>query len=316
MVTYSIMLFLAPMALVRFIFHGVLIGQRRPVFITIALTLRLALVLLLAYPAITGGWFPPLLAGPIVMMIGIVLESLVVYLPARRLLAKLPEVAEDHPPILPGEVLRLMAPLSGALLIFTFGRPAINAALGASRYAEESLAAIGLSSLVFFTTMGLLLGINQLAAVFGTDQAGRAKVVRFAIGLGLLLTLVLAFLGFTVTGVNLLEGLVGVPATLHEPFITTVRVLVAWPLLFAISDYTQGILLIERRTRLIGLSRTAGVLTSIGLMHLLVGYGTSPAQLTGLSIAVMVIGTAVELSIMVGTRWVVESKWLATSRGA
>lgn len=302
---YGVLFLLVPLGIFRFMGHGMVVRLRRPVFSMLAMAARLPVMLLIGFGMIRWGWVAPMRAGGVLLVAGIALEMILVTLAARTAAASLPAeavmpAAGGPPGRPPGtlDVLRFLLPLSAAQVMWTVGRPAINTALSASVHAAEALAAVALANLVILMVVGLVVALSQVSAVWGVEAEGRRLVHRFALAIGLLMTAVAAVLGYVPPAQAFLAGLVGLPDGLFTPFIAAFRALILWPLPLAAAECLQGRWLIERRARLIGLARTAGLVVAVGLAHLSFRWVDSAAGLSALAVLVLVAGTVTELFLL------------------
>lgn len=305
---FQLYLLLVVISTWRFMHQGVTIGQKRPLYMTAGMVIRLPFQILLAYGTVQWGWIPPLWAGPGVLLSAILIEGIVAWVGSSRILRTLPEdeppPQEDQPAALAEQltarsVLRFFLPLAASFFLYALGRPAINAAVGSTPHAEPALATLTIVYILFFIFLGPLQVLHQVVVVFPGEQK---RTLRFAFGAGLIASLLLLLLGSTELGVALLVSAFEVPAALQGPLAASVRVMAAWPLIFALGDYLQGMLLVDRNTRPVGIAKFAGVIVSVGLVKLLIGLAGSPAAAASIAVAGMAGGAAAETGVMYGLR--------------
>lgn len=295
---FSVYLGLVVVSTWRFLHQGVTIGNKRPLFVTAGMVVRLPVQMVLAYGAVYRGWLPPLWVGPVLILSAIGVEALVAYIGSRRLLQSMPE-EESTQPLTMRSGLTFLLPLAASFVIYAVGRPAINAAVGSTPHAEPALATLSIIYILFFAFLGPLQALHQVAVLFPRE---RRRTFGFALVAGLGSSLVLLLLGATLPGSLLLFKLFEVPADLREPLVAAVRTMAVWPVLFAVGDYLQGILILERNTRPVGMARVAGVLTSVGLVKLSIGAAGTPSAAVSLAVAGMAAGAAAETIVMYGLR--------------
>lgn len=274
----------------RFFYQGITVAFKQPLYITVGVVVRLPFMLLAAYGIVNYGWVEPLLAGPAIVMVATIVEASVAYIGARRIYSALPEQAEDPAPVTLGAGFRFFLPLVLSAVAWAIGRPLVNAAIGRSPYAEDALAALALSIILWFAVIGPLALLHQVTAVFSQAPGGRAATLRFAVGAGLVTTLLLALLGYTPAGTRFLISALAVPPHVEAAFVASIRPMIAFPLVAALSDHAQGLLLLERNSRLISLAKFAGVGTSVAVVWLLIGSTPTPAAAA--SLAVWAMGSA------------------------
>jgi len=296
---FRLHLWLVALSTWRFLHQGMVVARRQPIYVTAGVCVRLPFMVLMGYGITHWGWVTPLLAGPSIMMTAIFVEALVAWVGSRRWIKELPEVEPDLPALTIGSGLRFFIPLAASSVALTVGRPFINATVGSSAFADTALAAMNLLYIVQFVLLGPLGVLNQATVIFGKD---RKMTLRFCLYVGVIVLAVLLALGYTGPGNRFLAWALNAPAELTQPMIAAVKTMALAPLFFAMSDYLQGILLLEQNTRPIGYAKVVGVVVSIVLVRVLIGTADTPSGTAVVAVLATASGAVAEVLVMYGLR--------------
>lgn len=184
-------------------------------------------------------------------------------------------------------------PLAGTQVLVWLARPMMTAGIARAGLAELSLAAWP----VAWATVGVLSNgtrmVQQLTISLVRDGESDRAIRRFVLQVGLLFTGLLTALAFTPLAPVYLEQAIGLPAELMIVSRPVLMIAAAYPMLVAIQNWLQGLLVKSGRTGRINLAAFMGGVTAVGLVFagaLVWGMPGAP-----LAAAAAMIGICVEI---------------------
>ena len=165
------------------------------------------------------------------------------------------------------QISKLYLPLALSWLLMLMDIPVLNAFLARAPEAELSLAAFGIAnSLVFMLEEPIYLILDLSIALSGSRAAFRT-LRRFYVAMGLGLTALGVLVLYTPLWQVLLQGLMGIPASIAPTAATTLRILMWWVFPIGWRRLHQGVLVRDGRTPIIGMGTAIRlVVVSVGML--------------------------------------------------
>lgn len=254
----------------RRLHQGVLIRYDRAGIISIATGIRLLILGAILFSGVfktAGG----AVLGASAMVAGVVVEAVVVTIPAVRLLGPRGDVTGGR------NWRGLWAyywPLAGTTLLQQVNRPLITTGIAAARDATLSLAAWPVVLSVSMFSWGPLSALQQVIIAVSNHEANRRRVLRFVLAIGGGLAALLLLVTQTpLLDVLLLRGF-GISAALGALATPAVRLLAFIPLVMALQSYFRGSLIRDGRTRVVQRAMVVNLAVVAG--WLVVGITASP----------------------------------------
>ena len=291
----------------RNLVHGLALGHRGAAMFPVGLGVRTVAIALMLGTFLWTGALPGVLVGAIAWTSGIAVEGgfLAVYLIRR--FGSLARVAHTIPrkadrPVSYAVIVRFFAPMAVMLWIAGFLHPLVQSGVGGSDAPTLSLAAYGVAQGLLTLLAGGASMIHQCTLAFVRDERDPnwRRVRIFSLGTGLALASVTLFIALGPAGRWVVMGLMGIPETVGKIALQTLAVFSIQPLVAAWREAYWGMLMLQRRTSIIGLAKTAN-LAAVAAAVLTV-FGPASALL-GLNAAVIgagvfCLGEAVESTVI------------------
>jgi hypothetical protein len=257
---FRVTMFLPLLSGLRFLYHGVITSRRETRYISIGMMFRVAFMVILIFSFVRWRFVVGPLVGSLTLVSGVGLECLLSYLFGRKLIPDGEQTVSDR------EVWRFYLPLIASALVFSMGKPFINAGLARMPDAAVSLAAFSVASSLAWVIVCPSQTTHMLTLVFGREQENRPLVRRFATVLAIGSTGLLAVLAYTPIGAWVLTNLVGVPAETLAATLLAVRTLSAFPLIICWQEYSMGMLLLSHSTRLVSIGKALNLGSTIAFV--------------------------------------------------
>jgi Na+-driven multidrug efflux pump len=227
--------------------QGLLIAHNRTPIVTVATIVRLlALVGALA----VGRQLMAdrmLVVSALAMQASVIAESLVVTLPAFRLVRAMPSGPSQRPLTWSG-LFRFYQPLATMTILRQIGRPMLSAGIAAAQLPERSLAAWSVAWSLIMLPFGATMGLEQVAITKGTTPAELVRVRRFVWGVGLVLSSVLALLAYAPVAGSALGDLFDLTPEIRPLVILVLRLTAVLPLLQSLQALLRGVAIGQERT--------------------------------------------------------------------
>ncbi|WP_248924871.1 multi antimicrobial extrusion protein MatE [Paenibacillus hamazuiensis] len=273
---YRVLMFVSIFSGLRCVFHGVIIFNMRTKWLTIGMIVRLLAMYLLSLFFIHTNSVTSGMVGAIIFLTGMTIECAVSFWEGRSLLKKvIPEKKEDHPIETAGQIFRFYRPLLLSSVIAVVIGPSINAVLGKTDDAQLAIASFAIASSLTQLVQSFFSYIHQIVLNF--YKKDRTQVVRFALLVGFIPTLLIAGLTYTPLGPWFMENVMGVNERLMNASLETLRVFMLTTLIFPWLDFGNGIIMLRGETKVMVWSQAANVsATLISLIAcILVSHGWS-----------------------------------------
>ncbi|WP_159881346.1 multi antimicrobial extrusion protein MatE [Paenibacillus puerhi] len=258
---FRILMFVSIFSGIRCLFHGVIISNMRTKWLTIGMGIRLLGMYLVSlyfiHTGVTSG-----AVGAIIFLVGMVIEAIVSVWEGRSILKRhIPEKKPEHPIVRPAQIFGFYKPLLYSSVIAIIASPSINAFLGKTSDIQLSVAAFAIAASLTTLVTSFFSYIHQIVLNFYRKDA--ATVVRFAIMVSLVPTLLLALLSYTSVGPWFMEHVMGVNERLMHASLSTLRVFMLLTLIFPWLDFGNGLLMLRSQTKTMVWSQAANVCTTL-----------------------------------------------------
>jgi len=265
---YRWLMWVSVFSVLRCLYHGVIITQMRTKWVTIAMVVRLFVMLGLSQYFIRTNGVSGGEIGAVIFLAGMMIEAAVCYAEGRTLTRKLPERDPAHNVTTKRHVFTFYRPLLLSSLIVVLVVPVLNALLGKTVDVELSIASFAVAQSLFFVIMSVFTYIHQIVLNFYRTSPG--LVFRFQWIVCLLPAAIMAALSWTPVGPFVLHDVMGVSGRLADAALAVMQAFVPLALLLTWVDFGNGFLMLFRRTNVFMWSQTANAALSIALLFLLV----------------------------------------------
>jgi Na+-driven multidrug efflux pump len=272
--------------------QGVLITTRRARAIGLGTVMRILTAGLVTFAGVQ--WFRPpgALLGGLALISAVLVESALIawwsQKPARQTVLRL---AREGPPLTTGALWAFHAPLVGTASLRVLLQPLISAGITRLPLAALSLAAWPVAYGAGALAASPAAALPELALTFRRDPAEMRAVVRFALTVGLALTIFLV-LALLTPLVHLYFGaLLGVPVAVEMAAQRTLWLLLPVPLLTATQALLRAALAAGHRTKVV----QGAMAANVAVVALVLALGTALGLATGTTLAA--IGMTVALLV-------------------
>jgi len=209
-------------------------------------------------------------------------------------------VMNDHENNLtPGIIFLFWIPLALTWIMMALEGPIVASVIARLQEAKLNLAAYGVALSVAFISEGPIIMLVSTATALVRNYSSYRKLLRFALLLNGLITVLLAILMVPQVFSFLADDLVGLPEEVSRLAYWSTLLFLPWPAAIGMRRFYQGILIRHHRTRFV----TYGTFTRLGSLAaaalLLSWWGTLPGACVGsLSLSVGVVCEAIASRIM------------------
>ena len=251
---------------IRGYFQGMLIVRKKTFWLTINVSIRLVIMLivtqlLLSLEGLSGG-----MVGAILLVTGIGSEAILACITALLYKKDFPDQpTRSKRSITVRDALIFYIPLIGATFVQTFSRPGINAGLARVANPEQALASYQVAYSFAMIFIVLLYSVHQIVLVFVKDKYSFNKVVRFAVLVSLLMAFILIVCGITPIGKWALTSIIGVEDSLATVSVRIIGWYALMPVVLCGVEIFSGVLLLNKRTPTITLAKIGNVLTVVAI---------------------------------------------------
>lgn len=275
--------------------QGLAIGLERTKIMPVGTTIRLAVVCLFLWWAVSTQAVSGVVAASLTWTVGIGLEGVLVAIYLLKRFGSLGRAAEQMPPrndhrLGMLDVLKFFAPLGVMMLLTGWLQPIIQSGLARSISPTRTLAAYGVAWGLAFIISGPVRQLHQCSLVYtdGTDDPNWPIVRRFSLAVGIGLSALTLLIALSPFGYWLMHTAIGVSEPVARTALPVLAAFTAFPLIRAWRETYWGILMHQRSTSMIGGAKVANMLAVIGLLVLIFG----PLQ-SGIAISPAVAGALV-----------------------
>jgi progressive ankylosis protein len=291
---FRILMFVSIFSGIRCLFHGIIISNMRTKWLTIGMGIRLVAMYLVSLYFIKTGVTSGRV-GAIIFLVGMVIEAAVSFWEGRSLLKQhIPEKKPGHTIDQPGQIFAFYKPLLYSSVIAIIVPPSINAFLGMTDGIQLSIAAFAIAASLTNLVTSFFSYVHQIVLNFYRKDA--AIVIRFALMVSCLPTLLLALLSYTYAGPWFMEHVMGINERLMNASLSTLRVFMLFTLIFPWLDFGNGMLMLRRQTKTMVWSQAANVCTT--LVALLVCVLLTPGWNSVIGALAQSLGLAAEAAVV------------------
>jgi len=252
----------------RNIVHGLAISHRGAAMMPVGLAVRTVAVMLFLGIFLITGSLPGLIVGSIAWVLGLGIEGsfLGAYLIKRfgsltRAAHAIPRKG-DQPVALP-VIARFFAPLAVMIWIAGWMHPLIQSGVGKSASPTISLAAYGVALGLLVLLAGGTSMVHQCTLVFVKDASDPnwRRVRNFSIATGFVIGTLMLLFAQSPVGRFVVMTLMGIPELVGEIALQTITVFAIQPAVAAWREAYWGMLMLRRRTSIIGYAKVANLAT-------------------------------------------------------
>jgi O-antigen/teichoic acid export membrane protein len=200
----------------------------------------------------------------------------------------------------PGIIFLFWIPLALTWIMMALEGPIVASVIARLQEAKLNLAAYGVALSVAFISEGPIIMLVSTATALVRSYSSYRKLLRFALTLNGLITLLLAILMIPGVFSFLADDVVGLPEEVSRLAYWSMLFFLPWPAAIGMRRFYQGILIRHNRTRFV----TYGTITRLGSLAaaalVLSWWGILPGACVGsLSLSVGVVCEAIASRIMV-----------------
>jgi hypothetical protein len=181
-------------------------------------------------------------------------------------------------------------PLAASSMLMSAEMPIINAGIARTPDSTAALAGFGIAfSLAIFTEAPIIMLISTAAAL-AKDRPAFKLIERFAVQLGIFVTVVHFVLAFTPLYDVVVRGWMGVPQAVADAALPALRILILWPAPIGWRRFHQGLLIRLRRTSFISVATIARLMITAAITFITIfglHWGGNYAGATAVTLAVI-----------------------------
>jgi len=265
--TYYALMFLSVFSGIRCLYQGVIIYKMRTRWLTIGMVFRLGGMFLLSQFFLFSGVHSAL-QGSIIFVFGMMIEAAVSWLEARKLIANMPEKADDCEVSTPKQVLGFYNPLLYSALIVVWVLPILNALLGTTEKGTLAVASFAVAGSLMNLMIGFFSYFHQIALLFVKSHPQLVR--RFTLTLGFIPAALMIVMCFTPVGPWMFSNVLGVKDDLLNACIHALRGFLPFVIVFPWLDTLNGIVMAHGETKFMFGSQIANAATTSVLIIILV----------------------------------------------
>jgi progressive ankylosis protein len=260
---YQVLIFVTIFSALRCLAQGIIIYNRQTKWLTIGMVIRLAAMYLLSLYFIQSGQITGK-SGAIIFLLGMIIECIISFIEARKLIRKMPEKHEQQIES-KRTIFKFYSPLMFSSVIVVMIGPAINISLGKTDNIELAIASYAIAMSVTQLILSFFTYIHQIVINFYGDH--NAIVKKFLLVVGFVPFILVGILSFTPLGGLFLEHVIGVNGRLLDASLQVLQVTMLMALVFPFVDFFNGLLMVYKQTKVTIFSQSANfVVTVIALI--------------------------------------------------
>lgn len=260
--------FLPLMQTLRNFYQGIALSLKKTRLYLPGIILRLIVITVFLWWSVKTQAVPGVIAGSLTWVAGIGIEGIFIFISLifyygsiKNSLKKLPRKSDNRP--LLSEIIRFFLPLAVMMTVTAFLQPVIQGGIARGLSPTLSLAAYGVGWSLVALIAGPLRSLHQVALVFTDSLADNNwhQIKLFSLYIGLFLSLVIIILSLTPAGFWVLNSIIGVSVEIAN---ISQKVMLAFGLFPLVSSFREaywGVLMKQRNTNYIGLSKSINLLT-------------------------------------------------------
>ena len=262
---YQVLIFVTIFSALRCLTQGIIIYNRQTKWLTIGMGIRLAVMYILSLYFIYSGNISGQ-TGAIIFLAGMMVECLISFIEARKLVRKMPKKHEQEIKS-KRTIFKFYSPLMYSSLIVVMIGPAINISLGKTADIELAIASFAIAMSLTQLILSFFSYIHQIVINFYSEH--NLLVKKFLLLIGFLPFIMVAVLSYTPLGGFILEYVMGVNGRLLDASLQVLKATMLMALVFPYVDYFNGILMVYKRTKVTIISQSAKLIVT--LIALIIG---------------------------------------------
>ncbi len=286
-------MFVVMFSTMRCVLHAVLLVNRKTLWITLGMTLRIAVMLALAVLCVKTGWLSDGRRGALIFMAGMAVEAFAALFSFRKWFHALPERPPGgHSPLTTRRVWTFYLPLVLAALTGALAPSIISAGLARMHEPRAVIATFAQASVVTTLVLGTLFLVHQASLFYALPAGAPGErernrcVYRFCLQIGLGGAAVLGVLAWTPVGDWLLLRCFHATPVLLPDVKQVLHISMYLPLVLVWNEYRVGLLLAAGHSRVLTITKLCSVATLatvvFTLARLFPGLGAVAAPISSL----------------------------------
>lgn len=263
---YQVLIFVTIFSAARCVAQGVIIFNRQTKWLTIGMAIRITAMYALSLYFIKSGQISGT-TGAIIFLLGMMIESLVSIIEARKLVRKMPDKNEELRIESKKSIFKFYSPLMYSSVIVVMIGPAINIYLGKTDDIELAIASYAIALSVTQLILSFFTFTHQIVINFYSEHNG--IVTKFLFTIGFIPFIIIAILTTTPFGELFLANIMGVEGRLLDASMQVLRATMLMALVFPFVDYFNGLLMVYKQTKITVFSQSANFIVT--LLALIIG---------------------------------------------
>jgi hypothetical protein len=287
---------------IRSVYQGILLYQRHPSVITLAMASR-AVTMGIVVACLTHylpHWGASI--GTITFMAGLVVETIISYAFGRATPIARSDEPTDQQPADMRAIMAFSVPLVVLGMVDGVANGAITASLARVLNPELTLAAFTVTWSLVAVLITALQSIHQVIMVFGNEPGVQRSINRFAVGVGAVGITVLAGLAFVPLGQTLFVKALGLTADLGVEALITLQWFVPLPIVIVAADTLVGRLLAHKRSQMVATAKIANMCALVSIALIVARWTYTTGAATGP--LMMLFATGAEVVVLAGCLFV------------
>ncbi len=295
---------------VRDFYQGVAIKLRMTPIVTIASVMRVIFVGIMVLVAENMSFLPGSYFAPGIFAAALFVEALTVVIIVRRQTPDIPRAIEKQTQFLEGDfshkkeisygtIFVFFVPLVVTALLRTTSNPIINAGLARTPQPEIAISAYAVGWSVGFLALAPLMMFHQVPLNFLQEkdtEANYRSVKRFALLVGLTLSIGVSLIGFTPIGYFVLHNLMGTDEVISTMAADVLKVMALLPMFFVTRQYMWGLFLKRQSTKIVSIGKMINL--GVLILTVLTGAKMQPVNPAIIGAVAMVMGEMVECTYL------------------
>lgn len=250
--------------------QGIVISLKKTKLILPGIILRLIFISSFLWWNVQTQAFLGVVAGSITWLFGIGLEAVFI-IGSLFFFYKSPTQAAELMPTTNKRELdikslfKFFLPLGLMMSIASFVQPIIQAGLGRTESPTEALAVFGVSMGLMFVLSGSLSMLHNVSLIYAEDHNDEnwPQIFKFCLSIGIFISSIIFIISVTPIGYWIFNSVISVSVKITEIAMRVMLVLSVVPLFRAIREAFWGLLMTEKNTRAIGISKLMNIITVI-----------------------------------------------------
>ena len=261
---YLILIFVCIFSGIRCFYQGIVIMHLRTKWMTVGMIVRLVCMYGLS------GWYIATdrvnsgQVGGIIFLVGMMIECIVMFIEGSKLAGRLPAVHPTQKSAGRKDIFGFYRPILYSSFIALFIGPLTNAFLGRTTNIEMAIASFAIANSLMFLVTSFFSYTHQIVLNF--YAVDRYKVRQFVWMLSAAPALLIALIGYTPTGTWFMQQIMGVTEQLMDESLRALRVFMILAIVFPWLDYMNGIVMLQRKTKMMVWSQGANVLLTLAIL--------------------------------------------------